>query len=69
MIENSKYEWAPDSKPMNWYKQFIKVPANQYRVGLVEKSAQDFLKIFLRGLKKNYLKIQYHLILTSFAQE
>ena len=35
MIENSKDEWAPDNKPMNWYKQFLKAPANQDRIGLI----------------------------------
>ena len=36
MIENSKDEWAPDNKPMNWYKQFFKAPANQDRIVLVK---------------------------------
>ena len=36
MIESSKEDWAPDNKPMNWYKQFIKAPANQDRIGLVK---------------------------------
>lgn len=35
MIETSTELWAPDNKPMNWYKQFLRAPANQDRIGLV----------------------------------
>lgn len=36
MIETSKDKWAPDNKPMSWYKQFLKAPANQDRIHLVK---------------------------------
>ncbi|MBC7458180.1 MAG: alpha/beta fold hydrolase [Bdellovibrionaceae bacterium] len=36
MIETSTDQWAPDNKPMTWYKQFLKAPANQDRIGLIK---------------------------------
>jgi pimeloyl-ACP methyl ester carboxylesterase len=36
MIEESKEIWAPDNKPMSWYKQFFAAPANQDRIHLVK---------------------------------
>jgi pimeloyl-ACP methyl ester carboxylesterase len=35
MIANSKDDFAPDGKPMNWYHQFLASPANAERLALV----------------------------------
>lgn len=42
MIESSNEQWAPDNKPMNWYKQFLKAPANQDRIALVKSPIAIF---------------------------
>lgn len=35
MIADSKEDFAPDGKPMNWYRQFLEAPANKERALLV----------------------------------
>jgi len=42
MITTSKEDWAPDNKPMNWYREFIVAPANQDRVHLVKAQISIF---------------------------
>lgn len=42
MIETSKDQWAPDNKPMNWYREFFKAPANQDRIGLIKSPIRIF---------------------------
>ena len=32
MVETSEEVFAPDDKPMNWYRQFLKAPANADRI-------------------------------------
>ncbi len=42
MIKNSKEKWAPDNKPMSWYKEFLSAPANKDRIHLVKSEISIF---------------------------
>lgn len=35
MIQDTEGDWAPDGKPINWYRQFLAAPSNAKRLTLV----------------------------------
>ncbi|RYZ86260.1 MAG: hypothetical protein EOP06_14815 [Proteobacteria bacterium] len=42
LIRESREDWAPDGKPMNWYRQFLKAPSNESRIVLVKTKIAIF---------------------------